>query len=229
MKMEYHSTMERTIRITGTGKVSVKPDRIVCDIKLSGLDSDYEKAVKRSADESEQVRESIASAGLDSKEVKTSSFDVDTEYSYYKDKKKGIETKVLDGYRYHHFMSIEFPNDNKILGKVLFALSHCPVELVFSIGYTVSDTESVKNHLLEKATADSRRKAEILAGAAGVKLGQILQIDYSWGEMKISTGFGEMRNYAKSVSVEGGYDIDFNAGDIDIEDTVTIVWEIESL
>lgn len=221
--------MERTIRIKGTGKASVKPDRIVCSIKLSGLDSDYEKAVKRSADESEQVRESIASAGLDLKDLKTSSFDVDTEYSYCKDKKRGTETTVLEGYRYRHFMSIEFPNDNKILGKVLFVLSHCPAELVFSISYTVSDTESVKNRLLEKATADSRRKAEILAGAAGVKLGQILQIDYSWREMQISAELGGMQNYAKSVCVGDGYDIDFNADDIDVEDTVTIVWEIESL
>lgn len=220
--------MERTIRITGTGKVSVKPDQIACSIKLSGLDPDYENAIKRSVEESEQVKESIESAGLDPKELKTSYFDVDTKYSYYKDEKKGTETSVFEGYRYRHNMSIEFPNDNKILGKVLFALSHCPAELIFSISYTVSDTEPVKNRLLEKATADSRRKAEILACAAGVKLGQILQIDYSWGEMRLSARLGEMQNFKLLDTVKTGYDIDFNADDIDVKDTVTIVWEIES-
>lgn len=218
--------MERTIRITGTGKLSVRPDQIKCTINLSGLDPDYEKAVQRSTEESKKVKESIESAGLDAAELKTTSFKVDAEYSYRKS--YGTEQRVFDGYRFHHSMKIEFPNDNKILGRVLYALSHCPAEIEFSIGYTVSDIDSVKNKLLEKAVADSKRKAEILAGAAGVRLGQILKIDYSWDEMRIYSTLGSWQNYEEPCSAGAAYDVDFNFDDIDAQDTVTIIWEIES-
>lgn len=207
--------------------MSVKPDLITCSIKLSGLDQDYENAVERSAEESEQVRKSIASAGLRAEDLKTTSFDINAEYSYSRERTNGQEHKIFEGYHFRHVMYIEFPNDNRLFGRVLYALSHCPVEIDFSIGYTVSDIDSVKNSLLEKATADSRRKAGILAAAAGVRLGQVRQIDYSWDEMKISSTVGNGRNFAKSVSAAGEYEVDFNFNDIDVEDTVTIVWEIE--
>lgn len=219
--------MERTIRITGTGKMSVKPDLITCSIKSSGLDPDYEKAVELSAEESKKVRESIASAGLDAEELRTTSFDINAEYSYISDNRSGRDHKVFNGYRYRHSMRIEFPNDNRILGRVFYALSHCPVEIDFSIGYTVSDTDSVKNSLLKKATADSRRKAEILAEAAGVKLGPVQKIDYSWDAMQIFSDIGDGQSYGATFSSSAEYDVDFNFDDIDVEDTVTIVWAIE--
>ncbi|MCD8123982.1 MAG: hypothetical protein LUE23_02965 [Lachnospiraceae bacterium] len=34
-------------------------------------------------------------------------------------------------------------------------------------------------------TLDAQRKAEILCEASGVKLGQLLNVDYNWGELEI--------------------------------------------
>lgn len=41
--------MERTIRVTGKGKVSVKPDTIRLIMTVEGTNKDYDKAVKESA------------------------------------------------------------------------------------------------------------------------------------------------------------------------------------
>ena len=61
------------------------------------------------------------------------------------------------------------------------ALAHCPVSPEFSIEYTVSNPEAAKNKLLGEAVKDSMSKAGVLAAAAGVTLGDIVNIDYSWG------------------------------------------------
>ena len=53
--------------------------------------------------------------------------------------------------------------------------------LEFSIEYTVSNPEAAKNKLLGEAVKDSMSKAGVLAAAAGVTLGDIVNIDYSWG------------------------------------------------
>ena len=64
--------------------------------------------------------------------------------------------------------------------------------------------------------------------AAGVKLGDIITIDYSWGEI---TFLSEPMERCMSLAEEccmpsGSYDIDIEPDDIDTTDTVTFVWQI---
>ncbi len=221
--------MDRTIRVTGKGKVSVSPDTIRIDITAESTFPEYEETVGKSAEHTGQLRETVAGAGLDPKDLKTLSFEINASYENYTDKHNNWKKKFV-GYKYIHRMYIEFPNDNKLLGKVLYELSKCPVEVEFQIGYTVKDTEAVKNQLLEYAVADASAKAGTIAKAAGVELGEIASIDYSWSEMRLFTRpIGEKM----SVSFDGlydcndaGFDIDIEADDIEAEDTVTIVWQI---
>ena len=74
-------------------------------------------------------------------------------------------------------------------------------------------------------------KAAVLAETAGVHLGGICKIDYSWGEIDIYSQSFEMMecNSDLRLSEAGGdaYHIDIEADDIDVQDTVTVIWEIE--
>ena len=74
---------------------------------------------------------------------------------------------------------------------------HSSLKPEFSIEYTVADVEKCKNELLHKAIEDSIQKAQVLTTAANVK----------WVP-------------------PAAYDIDIEADDIDVTDTVTVVWEI---
>lgn len=165
----------------------------------------------------------MKNAGLDPKNLKTTYFSIDSEYESYRDKNDDYKEKFV-GYEYEHRTYIEFENDNKILGKVLYELAHCDVKVKFDINYTVKDKEKVKNDLLEKAVEDSTTKAKVLAKASGVKLKEILNIDYSWGEIDIYSSPMDDLMVCKAAST---YDIDIEADDIDVQDTVTITWTIE--
>ena len=126
-------------------------------------------------------------------------------------------------------MYVRFENDNTVLGKVLFELAKCPVQTEFSIHHTVKDTETVKNTLLGKAVTDSKEEAVVLTQAAGVQLGDIVTIDYSWGELEICSRPMNKLALAEpmmALDAAGSYDIDIEAEDIPVEDTVTVVWEI---
>ena len=97
----------------------------------------------------------------------------------------------------------------------------------FSICYTVSNPGDVRNELLRKAVKDSKVKAEILAESAGVNLGEIKRIDYSWGELQIvSHPIDKFMAKPMLLESRASYDIDIEADDIDVDDTVTIEWEI---
>lgn len=215
--------MERTIRVKDKGKISVKPDTIKITIKAEGLRWNYDETVEQSTKDTRILRDALEKAGLDPKNLKTTHFSIDSKYKSYHDKNNDYKEKFV-GYEYNHRAYIEFDNDNKILGRVLYELAHCDVKVKFEINHTVKDKEKVKNDLLEKAVEDSTTKAKVLAKASGVKLKEILSIDYSWGEIEI---YSETMNDLMLCEAASRYDIDIEADDIDVRDTVTITWIIE--
>ena len=127
-------------------------------------------------------------------------------------------------------MKIEFDSDNTQLGKILYALANSSLHPEFNISYTVKDREAAKNTLLAKAVSDAKEKAALLAGAAGLTLLQIQTVDYSWGEINMETRPMNRLMSAKAamnVCAEESYSIDMEPDDIEVSDTVTVVWEIE--
>ena len=99
----------------------------------------------------------------------------------------------------------------------------------FRLSYTVKDPEAVKNELLGKAVKDAVSKAEVLSSAAGLKLGEIQNMDYSWGRVDFEIQpMDKCLALCQESPITGGasYDLDIEPDDIDVQDTVTVVWEI---
>lgn len=221
--------MERIIKVTGKGKLSVKPDTIRLRINMEGKSKEYEETLRLSAENAELLKDLFEKLGFERKALKTLYFNVDTETEGYQDKDKSWKRR-FKGYKFVHDTKIEFEADNVLLGRVLYALANCKIHPEFTIEYTVFDPEKCKNELLGKAVEDSMTKAHVLTSAAGVKLGDIVTIDYSWGEIDFVTR--PMRDMmleccAPDCIETKGYNIDIEAEDIDVTDTVTVVWRIE--
>ena len=217
--------MERIIKVTGKGKISVKPDLIRLLINLEDKRETYEETVEQSTLQLEMLRDCFAKLGFERADLKTINFNVNTEYESYQDENRAWKQKFI-GYKFVHAMMLEFDADNKRLGEVLYALAHAPVCPEFRINYTVKDMEAAKNKLLAKAVADSKEKAKVLAEAAGVALGDIVKIDYSWGELEIFSAPVEYSVRSASDAEMDSYSMDIEPDDIDVTDTVTVVWEI---
>ena len=221
--------MERTIKVTGKGKLSLKPDTIRLRIELVDIEKEYDETIRKSTEHAEIVKESFVSLGFDKTDLKTLSFRVDTEYESYQDKKDNSWKQRFIGYKAVHLLKIEVSRERDILGKVLYMVAKLPAKPEFHLEYTVKDTEAAKNELLAKAVVDSRTKAEVLTTAAGVKLGEILTIDYSWGEIEfVSRSMNRLAEplMAYGAAEEDSYDFDIEPDDIDVEDTVTVIWEL---
>jgi uncharacterized protein YggE len=219
----------RTIRVTGKGQIKVKPDMTRITMSLEGTYPDYGEALRRSSQDTEHLKDLLSAFGFERSDLKTLNFSVDTEYESYKD--KGTYKQRFVGYKFHHLMKVEFFSDNERLGKVLYALANCPVKPEFRLSYTVSDPEAAKNELLGKAIKDAKEKAGVLTQAAGVELKDIQSIDYSWGEINFEVQpMNRMivadECMAAPMAAES-YDMDIEPDDIEVSDTVTVIWEIK--
>ena len=78
----------------------------------------------------------------------------------------------------------------------------------------------------------AREKASVLTQAAGVTIKEIQSIDYSWGQINFEVQpMNRMlmaeECLAKPMMAEGAsYDMDIEPDDIEVSDTVTVLWEI---
>ena len=219
----------RTIRVTGKGQIKVKPDTTRITMTLTGVFKEYGETLLHSSEDMEELKDVLSAFGFERSDLKTLSFNVDTEYESYRDKNNDYKQRFV-GYRFNHILKVEFESDNDRLGKILYALANCKVRPEFRISYTVKDPEAAKNLLLGKAVTDAKEKAVVLTQAGGVTLKDIQSIDYSWGEIDF-----EYRPMRGAVLTEccaapmaaKNYDLDIEPDDIEVSDTVTVVWEIE--
>lgn len=221
----------KTVRVTGKGRLKLKPDMTRVTMTLEGTFAEYKESLRRSSQDTEHLKDLLALFGFQRSDLKTLNFSIDTEYERYRDKNNDYRERFI-GYKYHHVMKVEFESDNERLGKVLYALANSPLKPEFRLSYTVKDPEAAKNELLGKAVSDAKEKAAVLAAAAGVKLKSIQSIDYSWGQIDF-----EVSPMTRSLMAEdclaapmtagGSYNMDIEPDDIDVSDTVTVLWEIE--
>lgn len=220
--------MEKTIRVTGKGSMQLKPDLTVIELHLTQVFPAFEEATSASAAQTKEIKDALEPLGFGREEIKTTAFSVDPERESYQDGNGRYQNRLV-GYRYHHRLRFSFDVSNERLGKVLYALSQIEAEAEFDVKYTVKDAESAKNKLLGLAVEDSRRKAEALAQAADVRLGEIVNIDYARSEPEfVSRPFaGDMMRTCKAAALTHSIEVDVQPDDIRTSDTVTIVWAID--
>ena len=176
----------QTIRVTGKGILQIKPDTIRLLFSASEQEKTYDEAVKKSAAWTKKLEKLFLQLGFEKDDLKTTSMNIEGRYDWDKSllqKRK----RILVGYEYDLHMMIKFPADNERLGKIIYFLSHSKLKPSFQIEYTVDDQEKAKEDLLALAVEDAKRKAEILTSASGQELVKIMNIDYSWGEIKFSS------------------------------------------
>ncbi len=225
-KQERSGKEMRTIRVTGKGQMKVHPDMTRITITLEGYGWEYGETLEKASAHTEKMKELLEPFGFAKTDLKTLRFDVETVYERYK--VNDTYKQRFNGYQFTHVMKVEFESDNRRLGKILYALAKSSLKPEFRLSYTVKDPEAVKNELLAKAVQDAAAKAGVLSSAAGLRLGDIQNVDYSWGRVDfevspVSRGLGLCEDLACPAS---SYDLDIEPDDIETEDTVTAVWEI---
>ncbi len=214
----------RTITVKGIGAVSVKPDLIVLRLSMVTAEYEYDAAMKAAAEKIDFLNKALEAAGFEKKSAKTADFRVRADYDSLNDG-KGNYTSVFMGYKCRHELKIEFDFDTKRLAKALSEISKCIAKPEISIDFTVKDSSAVSGELLKAAVKNAREKAEILCAASGAKLGDLLSIDYNWGELHLYSET-DYDVEGKCLMMGAADDMDIEPEEIKARDTATFAWEI---
>ncbi|NDL67539.1 SIMPL domain-containing protein [Anaerotalea alkaliphila] len=217
--------MERLITVKGIGKISIKPDLIVITMELESTADEYEKTMALAANSIAVVQAAVQSVGFDKQDLKTTSFNIGTNYENYRDKEQNYKSRFC-GYICEQGLKLEFEFNTEIMAKVLAAIARATVYPKLNIQFSVKNKAAVSERLLVDATENAKRKAEILVAASGAALGDLVSINYDWGELHL---YSQMRYHVAEscMSKSESFAPDIEPEDIDVQDSVSFVWEIK--
>ncbi len=210
---------ERTIKVNGQKRISIPPDIIRINMALITVRPTYEEAISAANIALNDLRECLNTVGFSKDEIKTTDFRVNTKYDNVKDE-NGNYKRVFVGYEVENRLRIEFEQNPVKLARVLNAIATCKANPEFFITYGIKNDSEIKNMLLIGAINDAKEKAEIMAAAAGVRLGKILNIEYGQSSVEAFNGLPVL------AKASGPY-LDLEPENLQGEANVTVVWRIE--
>ncbi|MBE2287696.1 MAG: SIMPL domain-containing protein [Prosthecobacter sp.] len=205
------------IRVQGKGLVSSNPDTVILTLDIESEHKQYAKAMEDAATRLELLRQALADVGLEAEMLKTNAFGVSVAQDYREGR------HIFRGYTARHGLSLELPYDRAKVGRVFEAVTGSKAKAGLSLTFTVADREAVKRRVLEAAVRNARERAEVIAQAAGRKLGRIHAIEH--GDTVINV---RSQNLFCGTPVESRTALmTFAPAEIVSEDTVLITWDLE--
>ena len=218
--------MERTISVRGVGSLRKKPDYVTISLELEAKDMDYEKAVAASSGQIEELTAALCAVGFRMEDLKTSSYQVRTEYRSEQDENRNYR-QVFDGYVCRTGMRLAFDFSVLRLGEALSAVGACSVRPELNIAFTVKDPAAAHGELLRAAAANAREKAEILCEASGVRLGKLLRVEYDWSDPAVRSRTSVSAETADLRMMKNAFQADMVPEDVELSDSAGFTWEIE--
>jgi uncharacterized protein len=169
---------EAAIIVTGEGNVSVAPDYAQVHGGVVTRAKTAAEATEANAKLMTAVIVALTNAGIVRDDIQTAGFSLQPVYAL---PQPGSEQK-LTGFSTSNQLSIKVRQIAKV-GDVLDRMVAAGASDVGNITFLHSDLSKVRDQAREAAVADARRKAEIYARAAGVKLGDVVWITEGSGAM----------------------------------------------
>src|SRR5690242_1920582 len=173
---KYRSTTKETITVTGSAEKDFVSDLIVWKGSYSRRSMDLKSAYAQSKEDEGMVKKYLLSKGVQEDQIVFSSIDIIKEYSYPTDANGRSLGQQFAGYNLTQNVRIESPEVDKIN-----AISREATELIQQgIEFTsqpplfyYTKLTQIKMDLLAKASADGKKRAEIIANNSGSSLGKL--------------------------------------------------------
>jgi uncharacterized protein len=170
MVSEAAEKQERTIVVQGQGKASAIPDIATLSIEVSQDGAELDPVLTKVRKDMEKVLDVIKKQDIPEKDIRTELFQVNPKFEA---DKRGNARRV--GYTVTNRVSVKV-RDLKKTGKVLSASLNAGATSVHGPQFELDNPSQVEREALAAATRDAKAKAQAVAEAAGVQLGEIISI-----------------------------------------------------
>lgn len=210
-------TPTRTLSVSGSGKVSAEPDKVTISVGVQTHGDDVVLAVADNNRQSSAVRDAILQAGVSPADLQTTYFSVwNTPVYDANGSPTGLVTYTVDN------TLTATLRDPSRLGAMLQAALGAGANNIQGISFGVSETKPFEDEARQKAMDDAQARAEMMATAAGVRLGKLTSISTSvWYPQPMAS-----YAYGMGMGGGGGGAPPISSGMAEIEASVNLIYDL---
>lgn len=205
--------MDRLITVSASGYAYAEPDQARLSAGVTAEADSAEAALSANTELMRKVVDGLKEAGIDAKDIQTSNFNVEPRYTNPRDG----SSPAINGYRVSNQVGI-LVRDLKSLGGLLDKLVSLGANQVYGLAFEVSKQETLKDEARKDAIANARRRAELLAAAAGSKVDEVMTISEE-------SSYGGPRPMAMRAAKAEAAPIE--SGTETLEARVTVTWKLK--
>jgi uncharacterized protein len=196
------------ITVNGTGSVEAVPDEAEFMLGVQTEGATAREALAANSAQTRQVLAALKSAGIEKRDIQTQDVSVSPDYR---------DENVIDGYTTRNAVRVKIRELGRA-GAVLDAAANAGANEVYGPTLSRSNHDELQGKALRDAVENARRKAEALAKAAGVQLGEVTSITEGFAGGGPEPYYGAERLAKADVAIEPGTQ--------DIQATVTVTFAI---
>jgi uncharacterized protein YggE len=207
------------ISVSGTGSVFGEPDIAVLSLGVEAEADSVAEARAEAAEAMDAIMSSLRDGGVEEEDIQTSRFSVYPRYDFRENE------QVLLGFTVENTVIVKIRNIDDT-GTLLDASIEAGGDLtrVDDLRFTIDDPTALKDEARRMAMQDARSRAETLAEAGGVSLGDPRSISESGGPQPIP--FDEARFAGAEVAADLA-DTPISLGELEVQISVQVQYEID--
>lgn len=161
--------------VNATGEVTRVPDLAIISAGVQTLQPTATAAIEQNAARMERVRSALKRAGIEDRDIQTSSISLHPEYHYDQNR-----PPRLTGYRATNTVNVKF-RDLKRTGAILDALVAEGANQISGPNLTIDKPESALDEARTRAIANGRARADLYARALGMRVVRLLSVSEGGG------------------------------------------------
>jgi uncharacterized protein YggE len=188
------------INVSGEGKATAPPDMATIRTGVVSQAATAKEALAQNNGAMQEILDLLKQHDIAAKDVQSSTFNVSPVYDH--DNQGQVEPKVT-AYRVHNEVQVRV-RKLASLGEVLEALVQAGSNQISGISFDVGDPAGILNEARSDAIRDAKSRANVYAQAAGVSVGQVLQISEQPFDVPRPMMLGVAARAAESVPVATG-------------------------
>ncbi|WP_410218681.1 SIMPL domain-containing protein [Paracoccus sp. (in: a-proteobacteria)] len=158
------------LTVTGEGQSRVAPDLATVQLGVTTQAESAADAMTRNSEQQRAVIEALTGAGIDEAQIQTAGLNLNPLMRY-----GDGQAPEVTGYQASNIVTVRVSQLER-LGEVLDAIVAAGANEINGITFTREDGAEALDSARRDAVADARRKAEVLAQAAGLTLGSVLTL-----------------------------------------------------
>jgi uncharacterized protein YggE len=162
---------ENQIVVSATGRVSVKPDMAEFGVLVKSIAKNADQAAIRTAEKYRAVQQALRAAGIPAEDIPTANYVVAPQWEWVQPERR----RELKGYAAQHLVIVKVRH-LALTGKAIDAAVRAGADEVQQIIFSSSRHEELRREALASAVSNARVDAEIMAKAAGGRLGGAIEL-----------------------------------------------------